>query len=153
MKKIIFACSLFFWILGLTAQNEEIIYVRVETFPTHQGCEDKEVTDLESCFDQQIQRLVAENFEFPQSALEEGVEGTIRLSMIIEKDGTISEARISQGIQEDYQDDPARQAAARELELNALKVLEKVEVLKPAMMKGKAVRMKYSFPLHASLKK
>ena len=138
--------------LLLAQDQENIVYTRVEMYPVSEGCENVEPIEREDCLDKHVQSLVSKNFTFPQSARKAGVEGTVTVSFIIEKDGAISETKISKGIQGEYVDDPEQLAAAQELEREALRSITGIKIIKSASMKGKPVRMKYTFPIEAKLK-
>ncbi|MEQ9262654.1 MAG: energy transducer TonB [Owenweeksia sp.] len=152
MKKFILFTLLLSLALTYAQGQEDIIYTRVEAFPVHEGCEETDLINRETCFDKHIQNLVSRNFVFPESARKAGVGGTISVSFIIEKDGNISETRVSKGIQEDYQEDADQLTAAQELEREALNSINGIKISKPATMQGKPVRMKYTFPIEARLK-
>ncbi|HBF21781.1 MAG: hypothetical protein CMI36_00670 [Owenweeksia sp.] len=152
MKKVLLLLTLVFTSGLISAQDQDILYTRVEVYPVLQGCENEQPIDSESCFDTGIQNMISENFVFPESARKEGVEGTIRISIVIEKDGSISETSILKGIHENYEGNPSQLAAAKELETEALNSVSGVQVVQPATMKGKPVRMKYTFPIEAKLR-
>ncbi|MGB0176889.1 MAG: energy transducer TonB [Owenweeksia sp.] len=155
MKKItLLIIGLVFSNTLLLAQDQEnIVYTRVEVYPVYEGCESVEPIEREACFDRNIQGLVSKNFTFPESARKAGVEGTLTVSFIVEKDGSVSDLKISKGIQDNYADNPEQLEAARELETEALRSVAAIKISKSAMMKGKPVRMKYTFPIEAKLSK
>lgn len=71
-----------------------------ETMPRYPGCEDIEGNDAvkKSCADKKMLEFIYENICYPDSARENGIEGTVVISFIIEKDGTLSNHKIIRAI-------------------------------------------------------
>lgn len=71
-----------------------------ETMPRYPGCEDMESNeaDKKSCADQKMLEFIYENICYPDSARENGIEGTVVISFVVEKDGTISNPKIIRAI-------------------------------------------------------
>lgn len=79
--------------------------------------------------------IINEHIQFPQEALNQGTNGRIITSLIIEKNGTISDRQILRGTE-----GPLTEEALRLLELIP-------DTWNPAMKNGKPVRYRYILPI------
>lgn len=82
---------------------------------------------------------VGRNYEYPQKAKEEEVNGTIHLSFVIERDGKLSEFKIIRDLGHGTGD-------------AALEMLKKSPKWSPGSVKGRPVRVAYSLPIRLNLK-
>jgi protein TonB len=99
------------------------IFVKVEDMPEFKG---KGI----GAFRNYIQR----NIEYPTIAAENGIEGTVFLKFVVEKDGSISNVRVLRGV------DPA-------LDKEAVKTVENAPEWEPGKQRGKPVRVSFSIPI------
>ena len=90
--------------------------------------------------DRFMQEWVYRYLKYPDSAIQEGVQGTVQVSFIIEKDGSLSNVRI------------ARSADER-LDQAALDVVNVSPKWRPARLHGKKVRSALTIPIEFRLKK
>jgi protein TonB len=84
-----------------------------------------------------IQKWIVANFELP-SDLTESEQGKIYLSFVIEKDGSISNIRITRGLSE-------------KLNNAAIKLVQKMPKWKPALNNRKPVRSRFMLPISVVL--
>lgn len=98
-------------------------FLIAETMPSFQG------GDLNT-----FRNWVQQNVKFPQIALENGIQGRVVLSFVIEKDGTLTNIEVLQ-------------APDRSLSEEAVRVLETSPKWEPGMQSNKAVRVKYTLPV------
>lgn len=108
--------------------EEEVVeddqpFLIAETMPSFQG------GDLNT-----FRNWVQQNVKFPQIALENGIQGRVVLSFVIEKDGTLTNIEVLQ-------------APDRSLSEEAVRVLETSPKWEPGMQSNKAVRVKYTLPV------
>lgn len=82
-----------------------------------------------------LQQWIAENIKYPIEAMEMGIEGTVSIQFIIEKDGTVSHPEIVQGLDS-------------LLNNEALRIINLMPRWKPAKLKGKAVRVSHILPIN-----
>ena len=82
---------------------------------------------------------VAENYQFPPAAKEQGVNGKVILNFIVEKDGTLSNIKIVRDL--GFGTGP-----------EAVRILEKSPVWKPGIQNGRPVRVSYSLPINLQIK-
>lgn len=84
-----------------------------------------------------IHRFVAENYSFPDEAIENEISGTIYVQFIVEKDGTVQQATIEKGL-------------CKECDLEAIRVTKKLR-LKPILIDGKPERIRFRIPIRLAL--
>ncbi len=102
------------------------IYEIVEQEPSYPGGEDKITAD------------VSKNFVYPQLAIENGIEGTVIVRFVVEKNGSVSNVQLVRGL--GYGIDEA-----------AIKAVKKLKKFSPAKQNGQAVRYYYSIPVICQL--
>ena len=74
------------------------------------------------------------NMRYPEAARKAGTQGRVTVQFIVDKDGSISGARVLRGV------DPA-------LDAEAIRLVNAMPKWKPGMQKGKAVAVKYTVPV------
>ena len=74
------------------------------------------------------------NVEYPAVALENGVQGRVMVSFVVERDGSLSDVRVLKSV------DPL-------LDKEALRVVRSMPKWTPGMMDGSPVRVKYTIPI------
>ncbi len=74
------------------------------------------------------------NMRYPEAARKAGTQGRVTVQFIVDKDGSISGARVLRGV------DPA-------LDAEAIRLVNAMPKWKPGMQKGKAVTVKYTVPV------
>ncbi|MGZ3814881.1 MAG: TonB family protein [Mucilaginibacter sp.] len=83
-------------------------------------------------------KFLQKNIHYPAQATEEGKQGKVYLSFIIEKDGQLSNITVIRGV-------------GFGLDEEALRVLRKAPAWKPGMQNGHAVRVKYTIPINFTI--
>lgn len=81
-----------------------------------------------------MMKFVADNIVYPVSALEEGVQGKVIVSFIIEKNGALSDVKVVRGMH------PG-------LDKEAVRVVKKMPNWTPGYNKGRPVRVTYLLPV------
>ena len=79
-------------------------------------------------------KWLGQNIKYPAEAKEKGIQGRVIVQMVVEKDGTITNAKIAKGV------DPL-------LDAEALRVVNSSPKWKPGKQRGEAVRVKYTLPI------
>ena len=74
------------------------------------------------------------NIKYPEAAMKKGTQGRVTVQFVVEKDGSIANAKVLRGI------DP-------ELDKEAVRVISMMPKWKPGMQKGQAVNVKYTVPV------
>lgn len=83
-------------------------------------------------------RFLANRYEYPKEAVRNGEEGTVYVSFLVMKDGHIDSVKVIKGV-------------SPSLNKEALRVISLMPNWKPGMQKGKAVNVRYTLPIRASL--
>ena len=81
-----------------------------------------------------LMQFLSSNVKYPKEAFEQGIQGRVIANFVVEKDGSISEARIVKSV------DPS-------LDTEALRVVNAMPNWTPGMQSGEAVRVKYTVPI------
>lgn len=82
---------------------------------------------------QALNAFMAHNVRYPALAMEMGIQGTVIIEFIVEKDGSISDARVVQSVSSDC-------------DAEALRVVRLLPKYIPAKQNGKPVRTRYKLP-------
>ena len=90
--------------------------------------------------DAKLREWIKKNMKYPSYAKNNGIEGQVLVVFIVEKDGSISNAEVSWGV------DPS-------LDQEALRIVNKMPKWKPGTQNGVAMRVKYRLPITFMLKK
>lgn len=81
-----------------------------------------------------LMRYIASRLKYPESAIQQGVEGTVVVEFVVKSDGTIGEARIKRGL-------------TPECDYEALTVVESLPKFTPGRENGKPVNTWYTLPI------
>lgn len=103
--------------------DKEGIYSRAEIKPTFPGGE------------KALAKFIQDNIVYPESALEEGVEGTVNVNFAVDENGKVYTPKIK-GDREGYGLDEA-----------SLDVVSKMPRWNPGQIKGKNVKSYYTLPI------
>ena len=79
-------------------------------------------------------KWIANHIEYPQSALDNNIQGKVVLRFVVEKDGSIGDIVVARKV------DPA-------LDKEAVRVLKSMPKWKPGKQRGKAVRSYFTLPI------
>ncbi len=82
--------------------------------------------------------FIARNVKYPQYAAENGIQGTVQVSFVIDKDGHVSEANVLRGVD-------------GSLDAEAVRVVRTMPQWKPGKKSGKAVNARCSMPITFNL--
>lgn len=81
-----------------------------------------------------LMEYFVKNIKYPEAAMKKGTQGRVTVQFVVEKDGSIANAKVLRGI------DP-------ELDKEAVRVVSMMPKWKPGMQKGQAVNVKYTVPV------
>lgn len=85
-----------------------------------------------------LRKWIADNVKYPVIAAENGIQGKVYVTFVVDKDGSVTNARIARGV------DPS-------LDQEALRVVNKLPKWKPGKQRGKPVRVSYTVPINFQL--
>jgi protein TonB len=84
--------------------------------------------------DAALLKFIGSNLKYPVIAQENGIQGRVIVSFVIERDGSVADAVVVRGI------DPS-------LDKEALRVVKSMPKWTPGKQRGKPVRVKYTLPV------
>lgn len=111
-----------------TSETEGELFVIVENMPKFQG------GDLNK-----FREYIGENLKYPKIAADNGIQGRVIVSYVIEPDGRLTNAKILRGV------DPS-------LDKEAIRVVESSPLWSPGTQHGEPVRVKFNIPITFALK-
>ena len=82
--------------------------------------------------------FLAKNIQYPQAAKEAGITGTVIVSFVIEKNGSVSNIKILKGLGSSCDEE-------------VIRVVNMMKKWKPGKQKGKSVRVQYNLPVKFTL--
>jgi len=85
-----------------------------------------------------MRKFLNKAIRYPAVAQENGIQGKVIVNFVIDKDGSVSNARIARGVY------PS-------IDKEALRVVMSLPKWKPGMQRGKAVRVSYTVPISFQL--
>jgi len=106
--------------------QEEEVYVVVEKMPEYPGGDEARV------------KFMVENVKYPDEARKNGISGTVFVSFIVEKDGSISDVKLLRGVD-------------KLLDNEALRVVKLMPAWQPGVQRGKPVRVQFNMPIQFNL--
>jgi protein TonB len=82
-----------------------------------------------------LRKYIANSIKYPVIAQENGIQGKVYVTFVVDKDGSVSDARIARGV------DPS-------IDKEALRVVNSLPKWKPGKQLGKTVRVSYTVPIN-----
>jgi protein TonB len=129
-------------VTSLRAQNDAVIDVAVPVIEdTHDPNEPLTIAEVMPEFPGGKEALFAyigKNLKYPEQAVEEGIEGVVYVTFVVEVDGSIAGVKVLRGIGGGCDEE-------------ALRVVRGMPNWKPGMQAGKPVRVKYNLPIRFKL--
>ncbi|WP_020571680.1 TonB family protein [Neolewinella persica] len=121
---------------------EELVHVR-EEMPLFSGCNDqKGYYHKKVCADSSLMAFIQKNRQYPYEAWRDSVQGMAVVSFVVEKDGTITEAKVVR--------DPGAGTGAEALRVVKLMNQQKIHWI-PGRQGGKVVRVQFNLPVKFKL--
>lgn len=84
------------------------------------------------------QKFLQDNIRYPQMARESGIQGTVYVSFVVERDGSVTDVKILRGIGGGCDEE-------------ALRVIMNMPKWEPGKQRGKPVRVQFNMPIKFSL--
>lgn len=109
-----------------TSTNGEEVFTLVEQMPEFPGGNEA------------LKKYLGDNLVYPKSARENGIQGKVIVSFVVETDGSISEVKVVRSVNAVLDEEAAR-------------VVKAMPKWKPGMHNGEVVRVKYLLPISFSL--
>ncbi|MEP7322511.1 MAG: TonB family protein [Saprospiraceae bacterium] len=126
-----------------TGSSTNEIYNVVEEAPRFPGCEIyPTLQDRQFCAAQKLKQYLNRNIHYPENARKTGVQGRCIISFVVEKDGSISNARIIDDIGSGCGEEALRVVNS----MNAMN-----ELWRPGKQRGNPVRVQFNLPINFNL--
>jgi len=82
-----------------------------------------------------LRKFIAQSIKYPVIAQENGIQGKVYVNFVVDRDGTVTNAKIARGV------DPS-------LDKEALRVVNSLPKWKPGKQRGKPVKVSYTVPIN-----
>ena len=124
LKVALMMLVLLFSFMTSTAQTKKnnMVYDVVEVMPQFPGGQTA------------MLKYIMENIKYPKQIMEEGIQGRVTVSFIVEKDGRVSNVRLLRSVQ------PL-------LDKEAVRVVKSMPKWSPGKQNGKPVRVRFNLPV------
>jgi periplasmic protein TonB len=110
----------------VVVEDENKIFMVVEQQPEFEGGYEA------------MNKFIAKNLKYPASARRMGIDGTVYVSFVVGKDGTINDVKVLRGISADC-------------DKEAVRVVQMMPPWKPGKQNGKAVFVRFNLPIKFKL--
>lgn len=114
-------------------EDVEIPFAAIESAPVFPGCEKGSMEEIKACFQKKLQQHIADNFVYPQAAIDREISGRVYVLFAIDKEGNVVDVR-SRG-------------PDKLLENEAERIIGLLPKMTPGKQRGKPVRVTYSLPI------
>ncbi|MDN3666538.1 energy transducer TonB [Algibacter miyuki] len=114
-------------------EEVEVAFAVIEEVPVFPGCEGLDRAQTKACFQKKMQAHVVKNFNYPQTALDMGIQGRVSVVFIINSEGVTTNVR-SRG-------------PDKILEVEAERIISLLPKMQPGKQRGKAVKVAYAVPI------
>ena len=92
-------------------------------------------------FNGDLQKYLGEHIEYPEMAKENGVTGTVYVTFVVEKDGSITGVKVLRGV-----------SGGADLDKEAIRVISSMPKWSVGMQNGHPVRVQFNLPIHFELR-
>lgn len=125
-------------------QEEEEIFKIVEEAPRFPGCDDlATIQEKTVCANKKLLEFIYKNIDYPSAARENGIEGTVVIRFVVDRDGKVIDAQIVREIGGGCGEE-------------ALRVVNKMNEMpqrwSPGKQRGRAVKVYFTLPVKFLLK-
>lgn len=118
----------------------------VEAFPLAEGCEE---ANRQNCFMQSVTKHVSENFTYPKSVEQLGMEGKVYVQFVIDANGSVAEVTVARGLEANT---PEEEAAAKEADAQMITLMQSLPQYEEGAIKdGEPVAMRFTLPVQFKL--
>lgn len=120
---------------ALAQEKEDPVYRMVEVMPTIGDCASlEEETQRTRCTMERIIFHIQSEVVYPKELAEFGVEGTVYVNFVVDKEGVIKKSSVVRGVESS-------------LDAEALRVVNSLPKFKPGQQGGKPVSVEYTIPI------
>jgi periplasmic protein TonB len=125
--------------LDVLEAEEEIVvpFAIIEEVPIFPGCEGLSKTQQRTCFQRKIQEHIRDNFRYPETAEELGIQGKVFVQFAIGTDGKVTDIKM--------------RGPDHLLEMEAQRIIASLPQMKPGRQRNQNVKVPYSIPINFKL--
>lgn len=116
-------------------EDVSIPFSVIEDVPVFPGCENEK--NKRACFQKMMSKHIVKNFRYPEIAREMGIQGRVNIMFVIQKDGSIGDIQL--------------RGPDKNLEKEAVRIIEKLPKMTPGKQRGKPVKVPFSLPINFKL--
>ena len=107
--------------------------------PRFPGCEDLSTKEeRKQCADKKMLEFIYKNIKYPAIARENGVEGTVVVQFVVEKDGTVKDAKVVRDI--------GAQCGQEAMRVVNMMNEQNIKWI-PGKQRGRSVRVQFNLPV------
>ncbi|MFV0564205.1 MAG: energy transducer TonB [Flavobacteriaceae bacterium] len=114
-------------------EDVQVAFAVIEDVPVFPGCEKLSKAATKKCFQDKIQEHIRDNFKYPETALELGIQGRVSVMFIIDSKGVTTNVR-SRG-------------PDKLLEKEAERIIGLLPKMEPGKQRGRPVKVAYAVPI------
>ena len=114
-------------------EDVEVPFAAIEDVPIFPGCEGLGKVESKACFQKKMQEHVKKHFEYPEAALDLGIQGRVSVIFVIDSQGIVTGIR-SRG-------------PDRILEKEAERIIGLLPKMTPGKQRGRPVKVAYAVPI------
>ncbi len=125
--------------INVLEEEEDIVvpFAVIEEVPIFPGCEGMSKADQRTCFQQKVQEHIRDNFTYPKTAEELGIQGKVFVQFTIGTNGYVSEIKT--------------RGPDHLLEIEAKRIIASLPQMKPGRQRNRNVKVPYSIPINFKL--
>ena len=112
----------------------DVPFAIIEEVPIFPGCEVVSKSEQKKCFQKMIFIHINKTVCYPEIGQEMGIQGKVYMRFVIEKDGSITNIEVLR-------------SPDRNLEKEALRIINKLPKMTPGKQRGRPVRVPFSIPI------
>ena len=120
--------------VAVIEENVDVPFAVIEDVPVFPGCEGLSKSKTKECFQNKVQEHVIKNFNYPEEALQLGIQGRVSVIFVIDSKG------ITTGLRSRGPD--------KILEQEAERIIRLLPKMQPGKQRGKPVRVAYAVPIY-----
>lgn len=125
--------------INVLEEEDDIVvpFAIIEEVPIFPGCEGLSKADQRTCFQQKVQDHIRDNFRYPETAEELGIQGKVFVQFTIGMDGHVTEIKT--------------RGPDLLLEREAKRIIASLPQMKPGRQRNRSVKVPYSIPINFKL--
>ncbi len=124
-------------IVGILFLFSISIYAQVEKYPVFKSCDSTIISNLQDCFNNEVQKKIIANFKIPDVLISEGFEGVVNIVFLVNTSGEFEALYIN--------------TPYKELKEEVKRVFKLLPIVIPATYNNHPIEMQFVFPLNIPL--